>query len=180
MATINVGLDNNSPQAIDRSLGKLSMGKTVPYTSVAEANARVPIHFRHIGKTVMIDLGDGPVEYWWKSGVDNADLEIKFSVPAAEWQPYRLILSEDGSFVVPENKLLDMIVVIPTVGFDLKIGTFAGGDDLQPEIPMLPDQANVTVLIVPAWGGDQTIHFSGITDSVTFLLYMRSLIPSNP
>lgn len=180
MAQVNAGLDNNSPQAIDRSYGALSFGSTVPYASIAAANAAVPGYFRFIGKTVLIDSGSGPVEHWWKSGIADINLEAKVILPAAEWKPYRIILAADGSFSIPQNSLLDMIVIIPTVGFNLKTGTSAGAEDLQPELPMIANQANVSVLIVPAWGSDQLIYFSGIPASTTFLLYMRSLIPSNP
>ena len=180
MAQVNTGLDNNSPQAIDRSYGALSFGSTVPYVSTNAANAAVPGYFRHIGKTVLIDSGGGPVEYWWKSGIADINLEQKIVTPAAEWQPYQVLLTEDGSFSIPQNSLLDMIVIVPTVGFNLKIGTSAGAEDLQLGLPMIANQANVSVLIVPAWGSDQLIYFSGIPASTTFLLYMRSLIPSNP
>ena len=127
MAIINQGIDNNSPQAIDRRFGKLSYGKTVPYTSIAEANAAISTYFRHIGKSVLIDPGTGPVEYWWRDGIADVDLVIKYTAPASEWKPYKIILAEDGSFSIPENSLLDMIVVVPTVGFDLKIGTAPAG-----------------------------------------------------
>lgn len=77
MAIVNVGFDNNSPQAIDRSYGALSAGRTTPYTSVAAANTAIISAYRHRGKTVLIDTGTGANEYWWRVDTQDASLVPK-------------------------------------------------------------------------------------------------------
>lgn len=178
MAIINQGIDNYSPQALDRQYGKIGPGvKTIPYVSVAEANAAIYSGFRHIGKTVLIDDGAGPVEYWWKNGTTDPDLVVKGV--SGSFAPYQITLTGDGTYEIPENYMIDKILVIPTVGFNLSVGMSLGASDLVPEIPMIQDQANVINLDVVALGGPVTIHFTGIPASTAFRMYLRTIIPSN-
>jgi hypothetical protein len=48
-----------------------------PFVSTASALSSIEIDRRHIGLTVIIDDGTGAVEYWFKDGVSNGDLEVK-------------------------------------------------------------------------------------------------------
>jgi hypothetical protein len=59
----------NKPAPIDDRLG--------PFVSTASALSSIEIDRRHIGLTVIIDDGTGSVEYWFKDGVSNGDLEAK-------------------------------------------------------------------------------------------------------
>lgn len=95
MSIINVGFDNNSPQSIDRSYGKLTAGVTTPYVSVAEANAAINSAYRYRGKTIVIDLGDGSgaVEYWWRVGTGNAQLVPKILGE----QPIEFVIGDGGA-----------------------------------------------------------------------------------
>jgi len=61
----------NKPAPIDDRLG--------PFVSTASALSSIEIDRRHIGLTVIIDDGTGAVEYWFKDGVSNGDLEVKAS-----------------------------------------------------------------------------------------------------
>jgi len=61
----------NKPAPIDDRLG--------PFVSTASALSSIEIDRRHIGLTVIIDDGTGAVEYWFKEGVSNGDLEAKAS-----------------------------------------------------------------------------------------------------
>jgi hypothetical protein len=61
----------NKPAPIDDRLG--------PFVSTASALSSIEIDRRHIGLTVIIDDGTGAVEYWFKDGVSNGDLEAKAS-----------------------------------------------------------------------------------------------------
>lgn len=81
MSTINVGFDNNSPQAIERSAGILVTGKTTPYGSAAAAIAAVPAAYRYRGKTVLVDDGTGLKEYWWRVDTQDASLVPKMLGP---------------------------------------------------------------------------------------------------
>lgn len=180
MGQVNIGIDNLSPQHIDRSYGRTIAGATIPYLSVAAANAAININFRHKGKTVLIDTdGTNAVEYWWKDGTADVDLIVKQSAAAGLVGPFQMILTTDDTFLLDEDLLIDKIIVIPTVAFDLKIGYSVGADDIMPEIPMLADQANVINVDVVAWGEDVTIYFTGIPATTTFLIYRRTLVPIN-
>lgn len=77
MSVINVGFDVNCPQAVDRSYGKLVVGKTTPYASTAEAVAAVNAAYRYRGKTVLIDDGTGAKEYWWRVDTQDSSLVLK-------------------------------------------------------------------------------------------------------
>lgn len=81
MSTINVGFDNNSPQAIERSQGTLVAGKTTPYASAAAAIAAVPSFYRYRGKTVLVDDGTGLKEYWWRVDTQDSSLVAKIIQP---------------------------------------------------------------------------------------------------
>jgi nitrogen fixation protein len=59
----------NKPAPIDDRLG--------PFVSTASALSSIEIDRRHIGLTVIVDDGTGAVEYWFKDGVTNGDLELK-------------------------------------------------------------------------------------------------------
>ena len=59
----------NKPSPIDDRLG--------PFVSTASALSSIEIDRRHIGLTVIVDDGTGAVEYWFKDGVTNGDLEAK-------------------------------------------------------------------------------------------------------
>jgi len=61
----------NKPAPIDDRLG--------PFVSTASALSSIEIDRRYIGLTVIIDDGTGAVEYWFKEGVSNGDLEAKAS-----------------------------------------------------------------------------------------------------
>jgi hypothetical protein len=184
MSQINVGFDNLSPQAIDRSYGKTIMGVTTPYVSTAEANASVNINFRHKGKTVIIDDGSGPKEYWWKAGTANVDLVLKDQTGVAGLNefiyPWKIETSINVNYTIVDDTMAIRIVVIPLAEFNLFVGITPGGSEVVPGVPMLAGQANVVDIAVPAWGADQTIYFTGITGFVRLLIYRVPLTPINP
>lgn len=67
----------NKPASIDDRVG--------PFVSTAAALSSIDIDRRWIGLTVIIDDGTGAIEYWFKEGVTNGDLEIKSYGAAATW-----------------------------------------------------------------------------------------------
>lgn len=175
MAQINQGLDNLSPQAVDRSYGRLVLAKTTPYSSVAQANAAVHIAFRHIGKTVLIDTGGGPQEYWWKDGVADINLITKMSPGNG---PESIVIESDDTYEIPEGYLMEKLIFVPESGYDLSIGLSLGSDDLMPSITLTANQANIINLDVAAWGAPQTIHFTGVTSNTIVLIYLRTMTPN--
>lgn len=61
----------NKPAPIDDRLG--------PFLSTALALSSIELDRRYIGLTVIVDDGTGAVDYWFKDGVTNGDLEVKSS-----------------------------------------------------------------------------------------------------
>lgn len=59
----------NKPAPIDDRLG--------PFLSTALALSSIELDRRYIGLTVIVDDGTGAVDYWFKDGVANGDLEAK-------------------------------------------------------------------------------------------------------
>ena len=59
----------NKPAPIDDRLG--------PFLSTALALSSIELDRRYIGLTVVVDDGTGAVDYWFKDGVTNGDLEAK-------------------------------------------------------------------------------------------------------
>ena len=69
---LSVNVRNANPSAnIDHYYGT--------YNSVAAACAGVPKAVRLKGKTVGVIVNGSVVEYWWKSGIEDADLVEKTS-----------------------------------------------------------------------------------------------------
>jgi len=54
-------------------------GRVGPWESTGDAIIGVPFDKREIGLTIVVDNGSGAVEYWWKSGLADGDLELKSS-----------------------------------------------------------------------------------------------------
>lgn len=76
---LNDGIKVTAPRAYDMRYGKLSAGKTAPYTTKAEALAAVIYEYRHIGLTVNI----ANEEWWFKDSIDDDGLVRKFTAGQA-------------------------------------------------------------------------------------------------
>lgn len=94
----NTGFDFFCPQAPDRAYGALSVGRTIPYVSVAAANTAVVVGYRYRGKTVSIDDGTGMKEYWWR--VDTQDASL---VPKNLYEQVLNFVVGDGQQYTPTN-----------------------------------------------------------------------------
>ena len=55
-------------------------GENGHWNSIEEALVNVPKEVRQIGKTIAILEDGGVVEYWWKSGIEDSDLVLKFGL----------------------------------------------------------------------------------------------------
>jgi hypothetical protein len=69
MIQLTDNLEINKPAPVDDRLGV--------FESTAEALAYTNEDRRYIGLTVIVDDGTGAVEYWFKDGVTDSDLEVK-------------------------------------------------------------------------------------------------------
>lgn len=56
---------------------ELADAKYGPYLTTTQVLALLPIDDRKIGQTVGVYDGTGIVEYWFKDGIENADLVLK-------------------------------------------------------------------------------------------------------
>ena len=71
MINLTDNFNLNKPAHLDARVG--------PWESVNDATTNVPFDQREIGLTIVVDDGSGAVEYWWKEGLSNGDLELKTS-----------------------------------------------------------------------------------------------------
>src|SRR5690349_14141522 len=71
---LNDNLQSNSPKSLDNKYLKFG---TTPYVSIADVNATIPLAYRSLGLTVLIDDGSEALEYWYKDGTANGDLVLK-------------------------------------------------------------------------------------------------------
>lgn len=72
---LNDGIKVNAPRSYDMRYGKLSGGKTVPYSNKAEALASIVAEYRHIGLTVNI----ADEEWWFKGAITDDALVRKYT-----------------------------------------------------------------------------------------------------
>ena len=70
----------NKPAPIDDRLG--------PFLSTALALSSIELDRRYIGLTVIVDDGTGAVDYWFKDGITNGDLEAKSTGGGGGGVPY--------------------------------------------------------------------------------------------
>ena len=89
--------------------------------------------------------------------------------------PLRFLLSSDGSVNVPAGRLLETILVRPDGGnVDLKIGTTVGGDEIM-FLTTINDGDDEVVNFNIAARGDTAVHFTGVTDDIEILLFIKLL-----
>lgn len=101
--TLNDQLYSFSPKSLDGKYGKLSGANTVPYASVAEANASILVPYRHKGLMVTIDTGTGNTLYWYKEGTADGDLVpfISAGSPDTNFANTDLTFTVDRSHTLP-------------------------------------------------------------------------------
>lgn len=78
--TINDQFQNNSGKSLDSKTGKIVLGKTVPYNSVAEANALIPSAYRYQGLEVLVMEGGNAVTYMYRDGIGDGNLVFASAV----------------------------------------------------------------------------------------------------
>ena len=69
MIQLTDNLEINKPSPVDDRLGV--------FASTTEALAYINEDRRYVGLTIIVDNGSGAVEYWFKDGVLDGDLEVK-------------------------------------------------------------------------------------------------------
>lgn len=76
---INDNFEPRTPKPLDRRYSLFSGGLSIPFSSIASANAVNSRFYRYIGMTVLIDSGSGRQEYWYRDGIEDTDLILKSS-----------------------------------------------------------------------------------------------------
>lgn len=176
MAIINIGLDNYSPQAVDRSEGKIVAGRTVPYDSVAEALAhpRNIIPYRYIGKTVKVRIAGELLEYWWANGTDDEDLILKTVGYTPASNRINFTLTEDGTITLPADTDIVKCRVYNAAGLaDFKVGSAAGLDDVISLLELPADKWQIFYCDIYDEENTVTLHVGGIT-SETFFTFIKA------
>ncbi len=69
--TVNDAIQNNSPKSLDNKY--LNFGRFL-YTGTSEVNTTIHSAYRHLGLTVLVDVGGVPTEFWYKEGTTDSDL----------------------------------------------------------------------------------------------------------
>jgi len=77
MIQLTDNLEINKPAPVDDRLGV--------FESTAEALAYINENRRYIGLTIIVDNGTGAHEYWFKDGVTDSDLIVKFEGGGTAW-----------------------------------------------------------------------------------------------
>jgi hypothetical protein len=79
MPTQNENFNLQVPRSLDDRLGKIQAGKTVPFASIAEANAAITVasNKRYKGLTVMIDVAGVPTDYHYTGNLTDNELVLK-------------------------------------------------------------------------------------------------------
>lgn len=82
--------------------------------------------------------------------------------------PDSKLFQADG-FYIPENgRVIEFISILPTAPVILRIGTTAGGEDIQPD-----EQLEANKLAFATIYSDKKIYFTGITADTTIKFYQR-------
>jgi nitrogen fixation protein len=80
MIRLSDNLEINKPAPVDDRLGV--------FVSTASALSTIAEDRRYVGLTVIVDDGSGAVEYWFKDGVTDSDLEAKSTGGGGGGVPY--------------------------------------------------------------------------------------------
>jgi hypothetical protein len=83
------------------------------------------------------------------------------------------LLTENGSYTVWMNDLLEKIVVIPSSSITLSIGNTAADKDILEDLPLQAGVANVIQLDVFAYATNRQLFFNGISGNTTIRFYKK-------
>jgi hypothetical protein len=84
-----------------------------------------------------------------------------------------LLLTENGSYTVRMNDLLEKIVVIPSTAITLSIGNTAADKEILEDLPLQAGVASVIQLDVFAYLTDRQLFFKGISGNTIIRFYKK-------
>lgn len=162
--TLNDNLQINAPKHIDAKYITFISGVAQPWPSAAAAVAGINSAYRYQYLTVLCLMNSDPVEYWWRAGTADAQLETK------NRESYGFT-GTTAAISLISPYYYDRIVVLPTSNLtNLQIGTTLGGTDIEPS-------AAVTSTIGYSAGvslytyASTTLYFTNIVNSTKIILY---------
>lgn len=151
----------------------------------------MPVQSRSVIKT-WFETGDFPTQqqFWdwidsvlWAGEVQITDIvnlldalqakADKAALDAFE-QGDRVAFEGDGYYDIPQNYLLEKVIVLYGADGSLKIGTTAGGEDILPELPWTV--ANVDPITIDKYAKvTRRIYFTGPTAG-SVIIFLKRLI----
>lgn len=161
--TINDSLQNNSPKHLDAKYMKFSAGVCQPWASVSEAQSSILLSYRYQFLTILCLMNSDPVEFWWRAGTADLNLEPKSK------ESYTL--NSSGSVQLTAGYLYNKIVILPTATTtSLLIGTTNGGNDIEPGVNIA--SGDTYTLDFPFYtGAATTIYFTNVASGTKILLF---------
>lgn len=123
--TFNDNIQINAPKVLDNKYMKFAAGTTQPWANAAEAVTNILSAYRYQYLTVLCLMNGDPIEYWWRTGTADGNLETKGR------ESYTF--NSSNSITLAQNYLYTHFIVLPTITItNLIIGTTNGGTDLEP------------------------------------------------
>ena len=120
MIRLSDNLEINKPAPVDDRLGVFS--------STASALAYIAEDRRYIGLTLIVDTGSGATEYWFESGVENADLVAKSGGGGGGFNCADLLTCTDFTDLQTDvsNLQTDILDLVPYTGAtqNVDLGTY--------------------------------------------------------
>jgi hypothetical protein len=96
---LNDNIQNNSPKSLDAKYTRFTSGITRSYSSTSEAISSIPVSFRSVGLTVLINVASVNVEYWWRAGTADGDLVPKSTSVSASAP----LISTSGNLTINQS-----------------------------------------------------------------------------
>lgn len=159
--TINDNVQLNSPKPLDNKYMKFS-GSAVPYASAAEVNSIILSAYRHRYMTVLVLDSSELVEYWYRAGTADGDLESKNKQVS--------VLNANGSMVLKGGYYLQSIIVVPANNLTtFQIGLTPAGTEIETGADVTAGESYI--VSYPFYSTfDQTIYFTNVASGTKIIL----------
>jgi hypothetical protein len=160
---INDNFQTNAPKHIDAKYMTFISGNCVPWPSSAAAVSGINVSYRFQYLTVLCIMNGDPVEYWWRTGTADGNIEPKSK------ESYTL--NGTGTITLMNNYFYNTIVILPTNNTtNLQIGTTVGGNDIENGTNI--NAGDSYTLNFPFYTAiPTTIYFTNISTGTKVLLY---------
>lgn len=148
--SVSNSIYTTAPRYGNAKEGRLVNGKSVPYTSVAQADSAIPSAYRAIGMGgIKIDLGGGPVSYIYRYNTTDTSLVPEMDYNFMAHQP-----------VIPAIPTFKTVNGIPVIGTgDITVGTVSNGTPAATNgVHLAINPTNDSIIVMNAVSGDQILQ----------------------